>query len=190
EAASLARFALQLEPAAERERELPRDRQAESGAAAVARPERPEDPLLLIRCDPRPGVADRHRHLTVTPGEREIDAAARRRPAERVRDEVRDDLEHPVAVSHEHRALPQLELVVDVARPRLLSERVVRTLAESPHVHLLAQEGEAARVELREVEDVAHEALEPLPLLGDHLERPLARVLALHDALSQRRDMP
>ena len=49
---------VELDPAAERLRELVRDRRPRPGAAAVARPERPEDPLLLVRRDPGPGVRD------------------------------------------------------------------------------------------------------------------------------------
>ena len=42
------------------------------------------------------------------------------------------------------------------------------------------------RVELRQVEDVAHEPLEPFRLEADHLERMRPRRLVLHDALEQR----
>src|ERR1700740_3308857 len=51
-------LAAQVDASAERDRELSRDRKAESGAAAVARPERPEDARALLRRDARPGVGD------------------------------------------------------------------------------------------------------------------------------------
>src|SRR5205809_474452 len=60
EAAALAGHGLQLDLAAERCRELTGDREPEAGALAVARPERPEDPLLLLGGDARPIVLDRN----------------------------------------------------------------------------------------------------------------------------------
>ena len=54
EAAPPPRLALEIDPAAERDRELARDREAEPGAAAVARPERTEDPLALLLVMPGP----------------------------------------------------------------------------------------------------------------------------------------
>ena len=99
-----------------------------------------------------------------------IRAAVRRR-AERVREQVADDLEHAVAVGDDHRARADLDAVVDRAPPRLVAERLVGLLDELLHVDLLAQDGEAVGVELREVEDVADEPLEPPRLRLDDLER-------------------
>ncbi len=48
---------------------------------------------------------------------------------------------------------------------------------------------EAVRVELREVEDVADEPLEPVRLRLDDLERVLAQLGVLDQALAQRRDV-
>ncbi len=54
--------------------------------------------------------------------------------------------------------------VVDRPAPRLLAEALVRLVDELPHVDLLRRDREAVRVELREIEDVADEPLEPLRL--------------------------
>ena len=103
--------------------------------------------------------------------ELELDPAAVRRRAERVREQVVDDLQHAVAVGDDHRPGADVDAVVDRARAGLLAERLVGLLDELLHVDLLAQHGEAVGVELREVEDVADEPLEP-PRLGlDDLER-------------------
>ena len=130
--------------------------------------------IRSVSCGAIPGpvsVTD-DRHLAVGPAEPEVDASALRRPVERVREEVRDDLQHAVAVGDEHRSLPEREVVLDAARPRLLGEGRVGALAEGAHVDLLAQDREAASVELGQVENVSHETLQPQRLLGDHLERP------------------
>ena len=50
----VAELALELDPAAERDRQLAGDREPEPRAAAVARPERPEDPLLSDGLIPGP----------------------------------------------------------------------------------------------------------------------------------------
>ena len=76
--------------------------------------------------------------------------------------------------------------VVDLPPSRLLAEGAVGTLADALHVHLLAGEREAVRVELREVEDVADEPLEARRLGRDHVER---RALVTHEPLAQRLDV-
>ena len=88
----------------------------------VARPERPEDPLALVGGDPGPGVGRPTRDLPFAACEREVDPAPVRRPAERVREQVGDDLEHPVAVRDDHRAAVELLAVVDLAAAGLLGE--------------------------------------------------------------------
>ena len=55
---------LELDPAAVRRRELPRDREAEACAAAVARPEGTEDPVALV-VGFLASVLDRDRDVTV-----------------------------------------------------------------------------------------------------------------------------
>src|SRR5206468_12737678 len=89
-------------PPAKRHRELTRDRQAEPGAFAVVRPERAEDPLLLVGADPRPRVLDRDVDVLVLRAQVQADAASVRRPAESVREQVRDDLEDAVAGGDDH----------------------------------------------------------------------------------------
>src|SRR4029077_15592163 len=66
---------LEVDVPAERLRELVRDREPEARAAAVARPERPEDPLPLSRRDAWSAVHDRHRDVAVLLLEAELDAA-------------------------------------------------------------------------------------------------------------------
>ena len=61
--------------------------------------------------------------------------------------------------------------VVDLAPPRLLGERTVRLVEESLEVDLLVPHREAMRLQLREVEDVADEPLEPVGLRRDDVER-------------------
>ena len=153
-------------------------------------PERPEDPLRHLRLDPRSRIRDRDLDLVVRRGEREVDTPSRRRPLDRVRDQVRDDLQDAVAVGDEHGVTVELELVLDAARVRLRRERRVGALAEHAHVDLLAPEREAARVELREVENVTDEPLEPHRLLRDDLERALLRGLVVDDSVPQRGDVP
>ena len=120
---------LELDPAAERDRELRRDRR---GPSPVPRPS----------CDQN-GRKIRSRSSGAIPGpvsstatatvpfarlEREVDPAAVGRPAERVREQVRDDLEHAVAVRDDHRRRRRPRAVVDPAPPRLLAERRVGAL--------------------------------------------------------------
>src|SRR4029079_14324880 len=117
-----------------RERELPGDREPEPRAAAVARPERPEDAVALVRPDAGARVVDREGHIPVLRRQLDPDPAALRRPAERVREEIGDDLEDAVAVGDDHGAGTDLAAVVDRAPARLLAERRERTLGQLLHV--------------------------------------------------------
>ena len=166
-------------------RELARDREPEPGPATVARPERPEDPFQLLVVDSRSGVRHDDRHRAVRGRERELDAAAFRRPAERVREQVRDDLEHAVAVRDDHRLRADVGAVVDRATPGDVSERRERALAQLLHVDLFLQHREPVRVELRKIEHVADEPLEPHRLLPDHAERRLLHRSVVDHALAQ-----
>ena len=74
--------------------------------------------------------------------------------------------------------------------PGLLRERRVRLLEQPSHVDLLAAQREAAGIELREVENVTDQPLEPSSLRGDDLERLPTRVLVLRDALAKSLHMP
>ena len=100
----VAGLALELDPAAERDRQLARDREAEPRAAAVARPERPEDPLPVGRLDPRARCRRPRRRRCRW---RSPSASSTRPPSgvqrKRVREQVRDDLEDAVAVGDDHR---------------------------------------------------------------------------------------
>ena len=115
--------------------------------------------------------------------------AVGRRP-ERVREQVPDDLQHAVAVGDDHRPVAGLLAVVDRAAARLVAERLVRLVEQLPHVDLLGEDGEAVRVELGEIEDVADEPLEPLRLGLHRRERDVAQLRILDDALrgAPRRD--
>src|SRR5262249_56778086 len=104
DAAALARRRLQFDLATQRRRELAGDRQPEAGALAVARPERPEDPLLLVCCDAGPVVLDGNADRPVLLRERDADPAAVRGPTERVREQVRDHLQDAVAVGLQPRS--------------------------------------------------------------------------------------
>ena len=174
EAAPAPRLALELDAAAERDRELARDREAEPGAAAVARPERAEDAVALLRADPGAGVGDRDRDRAVL--RRQLNST---RPPSGVQ---RNAFESRLTMICSTRSpsvmitgcASNVEPVVDRALARLLAERRVRALDELLHVDLFLQHREAVRVELREVEHVADEPLEPHRLLADHVERRLA----------------
>ena len=83
----------------------------------------------------------------------------------------------------------QLAAVVDPALARLLVERRVRALDELLHVDLLGVQREAARIELRQVEDVADEPREPFRLGGDDVQREVARVGVLDQPLAERGDV-
>src|SRR6266536_4102687 len=98
EPAALARLGFELDPPAQCEGELARDRKPEARPGVVARPERAEDPFALLRRDAGPGVVDRDGDTAVLGGQPELDAYPVRRPAERVREQVRDDLEDAVSV--------------------------------------------------------------------------------------------
>ncbi len=122
--------------------------------------------------------------------EAELDAAAVRRPAERVREQVRDHLQHTVAVGDDHGQLVGgLEPVLDLAPTGFLGERSVRMIEDAPEVDLLLANGEAMRLELREVEHVADEALEPDRLGRDDVERDPHLIGLRHDPLAQRLDV-
>ena len=161
---ALSDLGVEVDAPAEHRRELLRDREPEARASARLRDERPEEPLAHLRRDAGAGVLDGDVHGAVPLCELERDAAAVRRRVERVREEVPDDLQHAIAVGRDDG--PRLHLLVIVDRPpaRLFAEPVVRLVDELHHVDLLRGDREAVRVELREIEDVADEPLEPLRL--------------------------
>ncbi len=103
--------------------------------------------------------------------ELELDAAAVRRPPKGVRQEVRDHLEHTIAVGDDDRRIVGArQPVVDLATARLLGEGAVCLIEHALEIDLLVTHREAVGLELREIEDVADEALEPVRLGNDDLE--------------------
>ena len=60
--------------------------------------------------------------------------------------------------------------VVDLAPARLVPVCLVRLIEQRAHVDLFARDREAVRIELREIEDVADQPLEPARLRLDGLE--------------------
>src|SRR4051794_31021009 len=84
ETASPARLGAKLDAAAQGGCELVRDREAETGARVVARPERTEDPLAFLRRHARPAVVDGNRDTAVRGRQLELDLAAVRCPAKRI----------------------------------------------------------------------------------------------------------
>src|SRR5205823_4079594 len=121
EAAATLGGALEPKMAAERQRQLVRDRETQPGAAAPTRPERPEDPLALRRPDPRAAVVDHDVDRPVGRAQLEADPPAVGRPAEGVRQQIRDDLEHAIAVRDDHGLGVDPAAVLDSAPPRLLA---------------------------------------------------------------------
>ena len=112
------------------------------------------------------------------------------RPAERVREQVRDHLQDAVAVGDDRRRLGILvEPEVDLAAPRLLAEARMRALDEHPHVDLLRVDREPVRVQLREVEHVADEPLEPDRLAGDDVERGALELRVVEEPVADRVDV-
>ena len=180
----------ELDAPAERESELARNRQAEPGPVHVVRDERVEDPLALVRRHARAGVDDVDADGPVRRRELELDPAAVGRPAKRVGEEVGDDLQHAIPVGDDDgRLTVPVDPVVDLAPARLLGERAVRMVEDAAEVDLLVPDREPVRLELREVEDVPHETLEPVRLCGHDLERRLDLLRLADDALAHRLDM-
>ena len=112
------------------------------------------------------------------------DAAARRRRADRVLDQVREHLEHAVGVGRRRRAPSDVggERDADAARLGLVPRRPPRA-ASSARSTGSRRDREHALVQPRQVEQVAHEPLEPLRLGDDDARRPSA-------ARSRRRAAP
>ena len=139
-----------------------------------------------------PGPVSRTSIWTTPFGRRgaERDDAAVGRPAERVREQVRDHLQHAVAVGDDRRRVGILvELEVDLAAPRLLAEARVGALDEHADVDLLRVHREPVRVELRQVEHVADEPLEPDRLAGDDVERGPLELGVVEQPVADRVDV-
>ena len=80
--------------------------------------------------------------------------------------------------------------VRDLAPPRLVAERAVRLLDEAAHVDLLRVHREPVGAELREVEHVADEPLEPRRLVRDDVERGADELRVVDEPVPQRVDVP
>ena len=146
--------------------------------------------LSFLGPDPGAGVADVDPHGAVVGRRRELHPSSVGCPAERVREQVRHDLQHAVAVRDDRRRLPVVdEQVLDLATPRLFLERAVCLLHEPVHVDLLRTHGEAMRVELGEIEHVADEPLEPDRFRGDDVERRLHELRVVDQSVAQRVDV-
>ena len=77
--------------------------------------------------------------ITVRRAELQRDPPAVGRGAERVREQVVDDLQHAVAVGDDHRRVADVDAVVDRPPPGLLAERLVGLADELLQVDLLAE---------------------------------------------------
>src|SRR5262249_60658608 len=113
-------------PPAERGGDPLRDRRAEAGPTGATRDERAEQPLLRRARDARPGVLDGDVDRPVLARELERHPAAVGRCAERVREEVPDDLEHAVAVGDDHGVVANIAAVVDLPPLRLVAVALER----------------------------------------------------------------
>ena len=78
---------------------------------------------------------------------------------------------------------------VDLAPPRLVAERAVRLLDEAAHVDLLGVHREPVGAELREVEHVADEPLEPRRLVRDDVERGADELGIVDEPVPERVDV-
>src|SRR5918996_1446196 len=76
-------------------------------------------------------------------------------------------------------------LVLDPPATGLLAERLVGLLEQPRHLDLVLLECELTRVEAREIEDVADEPGEAIALGADHVERRVACVGILGEALTE-----
>ena len=149
---------------------------------------------IRARCDAGTPGPESTTSTDTTPfadAEPELDPTAVRRPAERVRQEVRDHLEHrsPSDTITGAASAPR-DRVVDLPATRLLGERPVRLVEHALEVDLLLAHGEPVSLELREVEHVSDEALEPVGLRRDDLERRPNLVRLPDDAFADGLDVP
>ena len=103
-----------------------------------------------------------------------------------VRDEIGDDLQDPVAVADDDRLRLRAARAVELPAARSSRWAPAALSHTVDQVDLLHVERELARLEMREVEQVADQALQAAGL-GEHdLERRLLLVLALDDAVRDR----
>ena len=170
-----------------------RDHQTEPRAARVrSRPvaaaeELGEELALLLGGHADAGVVDHDLDRPVRRPRADAHAPGRR-VLERVRHEVPEDLDEPVAVAHDRRQRGQLLPEGEPAAVGIDPERG-RHLAEDGHeVDELLAELDAARLDLGDVEEVVDQRPQPVRALGRDLEEALLELghrarLALEDEL-------
>src|SRR6266478_718656 len=104
--APLARRAVHFDAPSLELRQQPRDREAEAGptqlatAGLIDSEETIEDPIEMLRCDPRAGVLHAHTDLLAMWYDREHHAAARR-VADRVGREIQQNVSGPIGVPND-----------------------------------------------------------------------------------------
>ncbi len=111
--------------------------------------------------------------------EAHVDAAARLRELQRVRDEVVQDLRKPRRIPLELRELRRPQAQLDAFRARGRQRALDALLDDLPEVDALKVERELARVDLGDEEEVVHEPEQPLRVaVGDGEEAALLLVEA------------
>ena len=120
---------------------------------------------------PGPGIDDVDQDPAVSGRGADRDRPAVRRPAEGVREQVREHLEDAVTVGDDRRSVGILvEAEREPAAPRLFTEARMRLRDERSDIHLLGVNREPVGIELGEVEHVPDEPFQPDRLAGDDVE--------------------
>ena len=109
---------------------------------------------------------------------------------ERVRDQVGDDLQDAIAVAEHHGPRGDADLQIDAAPASLLALRADGALAGGRRRRPPRLERELARLQPSQIEQVADQPLETPGLSQHDLERRVALILAVDDAVRDRLDMP
>ena len=122
-----------------------------------------EDVWEVALGDAGPGVLDRQLQLGAGVDEAHHDAAAPRREADGVGDEVDDHLHEPVLVTHAGEAVPHpLAVEPDTGLLRLRAHLVQRAGDDAVEVQPRAVQRQDARAQARHLEDLVHQAQEPV----------------------------
>lgn len=122
-----------------------------------------EDPRPLLLRYARSAVAHSNPQQSVLATREEVDGGTARRVAERVHDEVADDLSEPSRIGgHDGRRSRRVD--DDALLPLLGDHAVVRRdlRDEGRGIDLLRLDGDASLLELRHLEELFGESLEPL----------------------------
>ena len=168
---------IELDPAAHHLRELTGNRQAEPAAGGprpVQAVETLEDLLLGLAGDLRAVVRDRQRRPAAVHRRRNPHRRARRRVHEGVLQQDPPDLEHPLGISFRGDDLRRhFDRVVAGAAPEL----GCHLLRELRQLDRFARNGQAARIQARQIEQVGRKLRQPRDLLAHLAEELLARRL-------------